>query len=86
MIGPLTTVCQWAGPVRGGAKQSNDADVGEPIGNSTAVSETYEDNIEDEFDSPGIFCYQTCLELPDSTEAIQGAASNWVCLTEEPVV
>ena len=69
-------------------KQSNDEDVvGEPLGTVTAVSETYEDNIEDEFDSPGIFCYQIlALELPDSTEAVQGAASNWVCLTEEPVV
>ena len=52
-----------------------------------AVSENYEDDVEDEFDSPGIFCYRVlALEIPDSTEVLQGAASNWVCLTEEPVM
>ena len=69
-------------------KQSNEENVlGESLATVTSVSESYEDNVEDEFDSPGIFCYQIlALEVPDSNEVIQGAASNWVCLTEEPVV
>jgi len=69
-------------------KQSNDLNVvGESLATVTAVNESYEDNVEDAFDSPGIFCYQVlALEVPDSNEVLQGAASNWVCLTEEPVV
>ena len=69
-------------------KQSNEDNViGEPLATVGAVSENYEDDVEDEFDSPGIFCYQVlALEIPDSNEVLQGAASNWVCLTEEPVM
>ena len=69
-------------------KQSNEDNVmGESLATVGAVSENYEDDVEDEFDSPGIFCYRVlALEIPDSTEVLQGAASNWVCLTEEPVM
>ena len=69
-------------------KQSNEDNVmGESLATIGAVSENYEDDVEDEFDSPGIFCYRVlALEIPDSNEVLQGAASNWVCLTEEPVM
>ena len=69
-------------------KQSNEEDIlGVALADVPSISESYEDNVEDEFDSPGIFCYQIlALEVPDSNEVMQGAASNWVCLTEEPVV
>ena len=69
-------------------KQSNEEGIlGVALADVPSISESYEDNVEDEFDSPGIFCYQIlALEVPDSNEVMQGAASNWVCLTEEPVV
>ena len=69
-------------------KQSNEEGVlGEALDDVPSITESYEDNVEDKFDSPGIFCYQiVALEVPDSNEIVQGAASNWVCLTEEPVV
>ena len=69
-------------------KQSNEEGIlGVALADVPSISESYEDNVEDEFDSPGIFCYQIlALEVPDSNEIMQGAASNWVCLTEEPVV
>ena len=69
-------------------KQSNEEGIlGVALADVPSISESYEDNVEDEFDSSGIFCYQIlALEVPDSNEVMQGAASNWVCLTEEPVV
>ena len=69
-------------------KQSNEEGIlGVALADVPSISESYDDNVEDEFDSPGIFCYQIlALEVPDSNEVMQGAASNWVCLTEEPVV
>lgn len=69
-------------------KTSNDAGVvGQPLATVSAVSENHEDEVGDELDSPGIFCYQVlALEQPDSNEVLQGAASNWVCLTEDPIV
>ena len=69
-------------------KQSNEEGIlGVALADVPSISESYDDNVEDEFDSPGIFCYQIlALEVPDFNEVMQGAASNWVCLTEEPVV
>jgi len=69
-------------------KETNDPDVlGTPLATVTSVSENHEDDVSDELDSPGIFCYRVlALEVPDSNEVLQGAASNWVCLTEEPIV
>ena len=68
-------------------QSSDDAVAGEFLAAVTSVHENYEDPIGDELDSPGIFCYRVlAMETPDSTELIQGAASNWVCLTEEPIV
>ena len=69
-------------------KTSNDPSVvGQPLATVSAVSENHEDEVGEEFDSPGIFCYQVlALEVPDSNEVLQGAASNWVCLTEDPIV
>ena len=69
-------------------KQTNDLAVqGTPLATVSALSETHEDEVGDEFDSPGIFCYRIlAMGFPDSTEVLPGAASNWVCLTEDPIV
>ena len=40
-------------------KQSNEEGIlGVALADVPSISESYEDNVEDEFDSPGIFCYQ----------------------------
>ena len=69
-------------------KETTDAGVlGQPLATVLAIQETHEDEVGDEFDSPGTFCYQVlALEVPDSNETLQGSASNWVCLTEDPIV
>ena len=69
-------------------KTSNEPSVlGQPLATVSAVSENHEDDVGDEMDSPGIFCYQVlALEVPMSDVVPQGAASNWVCLTEDPIV
>ena len=66
---------------------NNEGDPGSPLATVQAGSENHEDNIGDELDTPGIFCYRVlALEQTDSNEVLQGAASNWVCLTEDPIV
>ena len=56
------------------------------LGHGACLQETHEDEVGDEFDSPGTSYQVLALEVPDSTETLQGSASNWVCLTEDPIV
>jgi hypothetical protein len=69
-------------------KLSNDPGVqAEPLATVAAVHETYEDEVGDEMDTPGIFCYRVlALENVADGQVLQGAASNEVCLTEDPIV
>ena len=49
--------------------------------------ENHEDDVSDEFDSPGIFCYRVAaLEMANGDVLYEGSKSNEVCLTEEPIV
>ena len=44
-----------------------------------------EDNVEELLETTGLFCYQiTAFEESESSQ--EGATSNWVCLTEDPIV
>ena len=69
-------------------KQSSDEAV--PYEFLTSIQgnfENHEDDVSDEFDSPGIFCYRVAaLEMANGDILYEGSKSNEVCLTEEPIV
>ena len=69
-------------------KQSSEASV--PFDFLSSIQgnfENYEDDIGDEFDSPGIFCYRVvAMENQLDDIVYEGSKSNVICLTEEPIV
>lgn len=59
----------------------------EPLETVAPIHETHEDQVGDEMDTPGIFCYRVlAIEQSVDGQVLQGAASNEICLTEDPIV
>ena len=60
--------------------------IGASIATVNAVRENHTDDVSELLDSPGVFCYRILAIENAGNDVINGAASNWLCLTEEPIV
>ena len=60
--------------------------IGASIATVNAVRENHTDDVSELLDSPGVFCYRVLAIENAGNDVVNGAASNWLCLTEEPIV
>ena len=64
----------------------NPEDLGSPLTSTNVVQKNHTDDVSDLLDTPGLFCYRILAIENNTGPGLEGAASNWVCLTEEPLV
>ena len=64
----------------------NPEELGSPLTSTNVVQKNHTDDVSDLLDTPGLFCYRILAIENNTGPGLEGAASNWVCLTEEPLV
>ena len=61
-------------------------EAGSLLASTNVVQKNHTDDVSDMLNAPGLFCYRIEAVPNGNGDSSDKAASNWVCLTEEPLV